>query len=80
MATRMGRPTGGPSNGTSTQRGSRGSPTDMARNATRRSRMRRASGPLTAISCEEIGRVPLAVPLKDGTRPKVGRMPVTPLQ
>ncbi len=80
MATRIGRTGGGPSNGTSTQRGSRGSPADSARKATRRSRTRRANGPFTAINCEEIGRVPLEVPLKDGTRPKVGRMPATPLQ
>ena len=52
----MGRFGGGPSSGTSTQRGSWGSGTAIAAKAARASRTRRVSGPCTAMSWAEIGR------------------------
>ena len=71
---------GGSSGGAGVQRGSRGSRAAIAESARRASRTLRASGPLTDISCPDMRRGAVAVPLKAATRPGLGRRPTTPLQ
>ena len=74
----MGGSSRGPSNGTGTHHGSRGSPPASTRVASRTSRTSRQIAPCTEMSCARSPRSAVALGLKAGTRPKVGFTVATP--
>ena len=74
------RGSGGPSSGTGTHHGSRGSRAAIARKPSRTSCTVRASGPCTLMSCAEIARSAFSDGWNAGTRPNDGRSPASPQQ